>query len=189
MVRGPGLIEAGLAAPRRGEFPFDSERKLITTLHRTPTGCVSYVKGSPQELVGRCDTVSWAGTDVPLTEHYRRQVTDADDQLAGEALRVLAVARRHLDVGHPDQDLAEHGLTLLWLVAIMDPPRLDVMDAVAACRKAGIRIAMVTGDYGVTAEAIARRVGMITGPSRSGQRPATQGDERHLARGRAHLPS
>jgi P-type Ca2+ transporter type 2C len=152
------------AAPRIGEFPFDSERKLMTTLHRTPAGCVSYVKGSPQELADRCDTISWSGADVPFTEDYRRQVTGANDQLAGEALRVLAVARRHLDTEHPGQDLAEHGLTLLGLVAMMDPPRPDVTDAVAACRKAGIRIAMVTGDYGVTAEAIARRVGIVTGP-------------------------
>jgi calcium-translocating P-type ATPase len=161
---GVDTAAANTTAPRIGEFPFDSERKLMTTLHRTPTGCVSYVKGSPQELIGRCDTISWAGTDVPLTEDYRRQVTDVNDQLAGEALRVLAVARRHLGTGHPGQDLAEHGLTLLGLVAMMDPPRPDVIDAVAACRKAGIRIAMVTGDYGVTAEAIARRVGIITGP-------------------------
>ena len=152
-------------APRIGEFPFDHERKLMTTLHRTPAGCVSYVKGSPQELVGRCDTVSWAGTDVPLTDDRRRQVTDACDQLAGEALRVLAVARKHLDTDQPDQDLAEHGLTLLGLVAMMDPPRPEVIGAVAACRKAGIKIAMVTGDYGVTAVAIARLVGIVTGPS------------------------
>ena len=161
---GVDSVAANTTAPRIGEFPFDHERKLMTTLHRTPTGCVSYVKGSPQELVGRCDTVSWAGTDVPLTDDYRRQVTDVNDQLAGEALRVLAIARRHLDDDHPDQDLAEHGLTLLGLVAMMDPPRPGVIDAVDACRKAGIRIAMVTGDYGVTAEAIARRVGIVTGP-------------------------
>jgi calcium-translocating P-type ATPase len=161
---GVDTAAATTTAPRIGEFPFDHDRKLMTTLHRTPAGCVSYVKGSPQELIGRCDTVCWDGTDVPLTEDDRRQVTDAGDQLAGEALRVLAVARRHLDTDHPGQDLAEHGLTLLGLVAMMDPPRPEVIDAVAACRKAGIRIAMVTGDYGVTAEAIARRVGIITGP-------------------------
>jgi P-type Ca2+ transporter type 2C len=103
---GIDITAANITAPRIGEFPFDSERKLMTTLHRTPAGCVSYVKGSPQELAGRCDTISWAGTDVPLTEDCRRQVTDAGDQLAGEALRVLAVARRHLDTDHPDQDLA-----------------------------------------------------------------------------------
>jgi Ca2+-transporting ATPase len=161
---GVDTAAANTTGPRIGEFPFDSGRKLMTTLHRTPAGCVSYVKGSPQELISRCDTVSWAGTDVPLTEDYRRQVTGANDQLAGEALRVLAVGRRHLDTEHPGQDLAEHGLTLLGLVAMMDPPRPDVIDSVAACRRAGIRIAMVTGDYGVTAEAIARRVGIITGP-------------------------
>jgi Ca2+-transporting ATPase len=161
---GIDIAAANTAAPRIGEFPFDHERKLMTTLHRTPAGCVSYVKGSPQELTGRCDTVCWAGTDVPLTEDCRRQVADAGDQLAGEALRVLAVARRHLDTEQPGQDTAEHGLTLLGLVAMMDPPRPEVTGAVAACRKAGIRIAMVTGDYGVTAEAIARRVGIITGP-------------------------
>jgi Ca2+-transporting ATPase len=155
---------ASAAAPRVGEFPFDHERKLMTTVNRTPAGYVSYVKGSPQELLGRCDTISWAGTDVPLTDDYRRQVTGVNDQLAGEALRVLAVARRTLDAGDPGQDLAEHGLTLLGLVAMMDPPRPDVIASVAACRKAGIAIAMVTGDYGVTAEAIARRVGIITGP-------------------------
>jgi Ca2+-transporting ATPase len=155
---------ANTAAPRVGEFPFDHERKLMTTLHRAPAGYLSYVKGSPQELLGRCDSVSWAGADVPLTEERRRQVTEANDQLAGEALRVLAVARRRLDTSDPSQDLAEHGLTLLGLVAMMDPPRPEVIESVAACRAAGIRIAMVTGDYGVTAEAIARRVGIITGP-------------------------
>ena len=162
---GVDTAAADAAAPRIGEFPFDHERKLMTTVHRTPDGCVAYVKGSPQELVGRCETVSWAATDVPLTEDRRRQVTDAGDQLAGEALRVLAVARKRLETDHPDQDLAEHGLTLLGLVAMMDPPRPGVIDAVAACRKAGIRIAMVTGDYGVTAEAIARRVGIVTTPN------------------------
>jgi P-type Ca2+ transporter type 2C len=162
---GVDAAAAKAKAPRIGEFPFDSERKLMTTLHRTSAGCVSYVKGSPEEVVGRCDTISWSGVDVPLSEDYRRQVAGANDQLAGEALRVLAIARRHLDTDHPGQDLAEHGLTLLGLVAMMDPPRPDVIGAVAACRQAGIRIAMVTGDYGVTAEAIARRVGIVTGPS------------------------
>jgi Ca2+-transporting ATPase len=162
---GVDLAAASALAPRIGEFPFDSGRKLMTTLHRTPAGCVSYVKGSPQELLGRCTAVSWDGTDVPLTEHYRGLVTAADDQLAGEALRVLAVARRQLDTDHPGQDAAEHDLTLLGLVAMMDPPRPEVAAAVAACRHAGIRIVMVTGDYGVTAEAIARRIGIVTGPS------------------------
>jgi Ca2+-transporting ATPase len=93
-----------------------------------------------------------------------RLVAAADDQLAGEALRVLAVARRQLDTDRPGQEAAEHDLTLLGLIAMMDPPRPEVAAAVAACRQAGIRIIMVTGDYGVTAEAIARRIGIVTGP-------------------------
>jgi Ca2+-transporting ATPase len=159
-------------------------------VHRTPAGCVSYVKGSPQELLGRCTAVSWDGADVPLTEHYRRLVTAVDDQLAGEALRVLAVARRQLDTDRPGQDAAERDLTLLGLVAMMDPPRPEVAAAVAACRQAGIRIVMVTGDYGVTAEAIARRIGIVTGPDPgvfSGQQLDAM-DDRQLSRELASHP-
>ena len=147
-------IDVGTAnrdAPRIGEFPFDSERKLMTTLHCSPAGCVSYVKGSPQELLSRCTNVSWDGTDAPLTDNHRQQITDANDQLAREALRVIAVAHRHLDTDQPDQNTAEHDLTFLGLIGMMDPPRPEVIDAAAACRRAGIRIIMDTGDYGVTA--------------------------------------
>ena len=160
-------IDVGTAnrdTPRVGEFPFDSERKLMTTLHRGPAGCVSYVKGSPQELLSRCTNISWDGTDVPLTDNHRQQITDANDQLAREALRVIAVAYRLLDYRPTRPEHAEPGLTLLGLIGMMDPPRPEVIDAVAACRQAGIRIIMDTGDYGVTAEAIARQVGIVTGP-------------------------
>jgi P-type Ca2+ transporter type 2C len=159
---GVDVSAAHRETPRIGEFPFDSERKLMTTVHRTPAGITSYVKGSPQELLGRCTAVSWDGTDTPLTDNHRRQITEANDQLASEALRVIAVAYHHLDTDQPDQKTAEQDLTLLGLIAMMDPPRPDVVDAVAVCRKAGIRIIMDTGDYGVTAEAIARQVGLVT---------------------------
>jgi len=177
---GVDVANASRDTPRIGEFPFDSERKLMTTLHRSPAGCVSYVKGSPQELLSRCTNVSWDGTDAPLTDNHHRQITDADDQLAREALRVIAVAYRHLDTDHPDQNTAEHDLTFLGLIGMMDPPRPEVIDAVAACRHAGIRIIMDTGDYGVTAEAIARQVGIVTGPDPgiiSGPQLDTMSDE------------
>ena len=152
------------AAPRLTEFPFDSERKLMTTVHRTASTHVAYVKGSPQELLGRCNAITWGGKPVLLTAELRTQVTTANDDFAAGGLRVLGVAFRSLDSGQPSQDEAEHGLTFLGLVAMMDPPRPEVLDAVARCRGAGIRIIMLTGDYGVTAEAIARRVGIVTGP-------------------------
>jgi Ca2+-transporting ATPase len=168
------------AAPRLTEFPFDSERKLMTTVHRTATGYVGYVKGSPQELLGRCDAISWVGKHVQLTAQLRSQVTMANDDFAADGLRVLGVAFRHLESGQPSQDDAEHGLTFLGLVAMMDPPRPEVPDAVASCRRAGIRIIMLTGDYGVTAEAIARRVGIVTGPEPrvvTGQEMQSMSDE------------
>ena len=151
-------------APRVSAFPFDSDRKIMTTVHRVSGGFVAYVKGSPQELLGRCNTISWKGDRIPLGDEQRSQVTDANDAFAREGLRVLAIAARHVATEAPSQDEAEHDLTLLGLAAMLDPPRPEVAAAVASCRRAGIRIIMVTGDYGLTAQAIASRLGIITAP-------------------------
>ena len=149
-------------APRVATFPFDADRKLMSTVHRLGDGSYeACVKGSPQAILERCAAVRWLGQDVPLDETLRKQVTSANDAMAAEGLRVLAVARRDLATDHPSGAEAERELTLLGLVAMSDPPRPEVVDAVAACRRAGIRIYMITGDYGLTAEAIARRVGIV----------------------------
>ncbi len=148
--------------PRVTAFPFDADRKLMTTVQRLGDGSYeACVKGSPQAVLERCAAIRWLGPDVPLDETMRKQVTSANDAMAADGLRVLAVARRDLATGHPSGAEAEHELTLLGLVAMSDPPRPEVVDAVAACRRAGIRIYMITGDYGLTAEAIARRVGIV----------------------------
>jgi P-type Ca2+ transporter type 2C len=160
-------VKAGLdveaereAAPRVGEFPFDSARKLMTTLHSKDGRTWAYVKGAPQELLARCTRIG----DRELDEQARQEVLAANDTMAGSALRVLAVAFREVHNGQTSQREAESGLTLLGLVGMLDPPRLEVLDAVAACRRAGIRVIMVTGDYALTAEAVARRVGILTEP-------------------------
>jgi Ca2+-transporting ATPase len=155
-------------APRVATFPFDADRKLMTTVHRTgPDSYEAYVKGSPQAVLERATSIWWDGAEVPITDMNRASVTAANDSMAAEGLRVLAVARRTTANDRPSQADAETGLTLSGLVAMSDPPRSEVVQAVAACRRAGIRIFMVTGDYGLTAEAIARRVGIITtGPVR-----------------------
>ena len=159
---GVDLAAEEARAPRVATFPFDADRKLMSTIHQL--GNSSYeacVKGSPQAVLERCAAVRWLGQDVALDETLRRQVTSANDAMAARGLRVLAVARRDLATSHPADAEAERELTLLGLVAMSDPPRPEVVDAVAACRQAGMRIYMITGDYGLTAEAIARRVGII----------------------------
>lgn len=149
--------------PRVAEFPFDSDRKLMSTVHRCDSGYQSYVKGSPQELLARCERVLWDGREVPLDDELRVRIAEANDAMAADALRVLGVGRRDVDSAHPSQDLAERGLTFLGLVGMLDPPRPEVAEAVSSCRAAGIRVIMVTGDYGLTAEAIARKVGIVAG--------------------------
>jgi calcium-translocating P-type ATPase len=149
--------------PRVAEFPFDSERKLMTTVHRGASGYEVYVKGSPQEVLDRSDWIEWSGGRRPLDDDLRSLVVAAADEMAGRSLRVLAVARGSAEQAHPQQQTAESKLTMLGLVGMLDPPRPAVADAVRACRAAGIRIIMVTGDHPLTAEAIARRVGIVSG--------------------------
>ncbi|MFG2859195.1 cation-translocating P-type ATPase [Streptomyces sioyaensis] len=149
-------------APRVAEYPFDSVRKLMSTVHGGAEDDVyrAYVKGAPQELLARCTHIDWNG-ERPLTDELRAEVVAANDALAAQGLRVLATAWRPVTGPRPAQDEAESGLTLLGLVGMLDPPRPEVGDAVDACRRAGIRIVMVTGDHPLTAEAVARRVGIV----------------------------
>jgi calcium-translocating P-type ATPase len=147
--------------PRVGVFPFDSDRKLMTTLNQVGDHVEAFVKGSPQSVLDRCDLVRMDGVDVPMSEELRRDLEVANDAMANAALRVLAVASKSVDSELVGQDEAEHGLTFLGLVGMVDPPRPEITEAVKACQRAGIGIFMVTGDYGLTAEAIARRVGIV----------------------------
>ncbi len=152
---------------------------------RTPTGrtdplarqapLVSFVKGAPREVLQLCTRILVAGEILPLDETMRAEIDAAIDDYARNALRVLALARSDLPapVAEPAgpagrqyaPDRIERDLTFLGLVAMMDPPRPEVAEAVAKSREAGIRLVMITGDYGLTAESIARRVGIVTSPS------------------------
>lgn len=154
------------ATPRVAEYPFDSVRKLMSTVHRdTADGYRAYVKGAPQELLARCTRIDWRGERLALTEELRAAAIAANDELASQGLRVLAAAQRPVSDPRPAQDEVESELTLLGLVGMLDPPRPEVQDAVTACRRAGIRIVMVTGDHPLTAEAVARRVGIVSRPA------------------------
>jgi magnesium-transporting ATPase (P-type) len=138
--------------PRLAELPFDSKRKRMSTIHLDGDGRIVYVKGAASEVLPRCS----------LPDAERRRAADAADAIERGALRVLAVARRPLAAGAGDAaEDVERELELLGLVGMLDPPHAEVPDAIARCRRAGIRIVMVTGDSGLTAEAIARRIGMV----------------------------
>jgi Ca2+-transporting ATPase len=160
-----GLDLAAEAArtPRVGVFPFDPGRKLMTTIHRVRGGYEAYMKGSPQAVLERCTHACWQDRVVPLRAGLRREIAAANDAMAGQAMRVLAVASKTVGSSRVAQDEAEQGLLFLGLVGMSDPPRPEVTAAVRACQQAGITTYMVTGDYGLTAEAIARRVGIIGG--------------------------
>jgi magnesium-transporting ATPase (P-type) len=145
-------------------MPFDSDRKLMSTVHGIGAGYEVCTKGSPQEVLDRCEWIDWSGERRPLDEPGRALVRAAVDEMARQSLRVLAVAAGTAEEARPDQEAAESKLTLLGIVGMLDPPRPAVAEAVRACRGAGIRMVMVTGDHPLTAEAIARRVGMVHGP-------------------------
>ena len=153
--------------PRIHEIPFDARRKRMTTIHREVGREVAFVKGAPREVLQLCSHILVDGVTQPISETIRAEILTANDEYSRGALRVLGLARRDLPPrsGAYTAETIERDLTFLGLMAMMDPPRPEVERAIQTCRKAGIRIVMITGDYGLTAESLARRVGMITTPN------------------------
>lgn len=126
---------------------------------------IAFIKGAPKEVLTPCARIRLHGHDCLLDETLRSQILNTQDDYARKGLRVLAVAQRVLPatVTQYAPDTVECDLTFLGLMAMMDPPRVEVTEAVARCHRAGIRLIMMTGDYGLTAESIARRIGIIRG--------------------------
>ncbi len=146
------------------EVPFDAERKMMTVIRRTPTGVVAYAKGAPDVLLAKCTHyMTLTGLAAPLTEATRHTLLARNAQFAREALRVLAVAQRPLtSLGPPwHSETIERDFTFLGLIAMKDPLRHEAKAAVAACRTAGIRTVMITGDHKDTGAAIARDLGIL----------------------------
>ena len=149
---------------RRAQFHFDPVLKLMSTLDDYDGVLWVHSKGAPEALLPRCTTIAGRdGKERQLGVREREEVERLVASYAGRGLRVLGVARRRLPTDAPlpaPREQAESGLCLLGLVAMFDPPRAEVPDAVARCHDAGIRIIVVTGDHGLTAAAVARRVGI-----------------------------
>jgi potassium/sodium efflux P-type ATPase len=150
-------------SPRLRELPFESRRKRMSTIHMQAASRVAYAKGAPREMLALCNMAQLDGRAVPLTDEMRERAMAANDEYARAGLRVLAIAMRPLpdDLTEYTTEAVERDLTFLGLMAMMDPPRPEVADAVEKCYHAGIRIIMITGDYGLTAESIARRIGIV----------------------------
>ena len=156
-----GLHKATLDAahPRIDEIPFDADLRRMSTLHRgEQASCFACVKGAVEVVLAASSTMQRAdGSRVPIDAEIGAQVLAAADAMAGSALRVLAVARRD----DATRDNLDSGLVLLGLVGMIDPPRPEAQPALDACRRAGIRVMMITGDHPATAEAIARELGLL----------------------------
>lgn len=150
------------------ELPFDSVRKRMTTIHAAGSGRIAYVKGAPKEVVELCTRIAIDGRVVDLTDDMRARVIAQNDAFARDGLRVLAMAYRAIAEEQRDvtAENTERDLVLIGLTAMMDPPRDEVATAVAECATAGIQVIMITGDYGLTAESIAKRIGIVRDEAR-----------------------
>lgn len=155
---------------RIGEVPFDSGRKMMSTIHRSADGSlVQFTKGAPDELLKRCTTALVNGEAVELTEKIRADILAANKEMADRALRVLAAAKKEL-AAEPetyDSDSVECELCFVGLVGMIDPVRPEVKPAIDECRNAGIRPIMITGDHKDTAVAIAIQLGIISDASQA----------------------
>lgn len=151
------------SAPRVGEAPFDSNRKMMSTIHKTADGILQFTKGAPDEILKHCTKIFKNGEVSPLTDADREAVLKKNKEFADRALRVLACGYKQLSCVPEDQspDNIENELVFCGLVGMIDPVRPEVKAAIEECRGAGIRPIMITGDHKDTAVAIALELGII----------------------------
>ena len=154
---------------RVGEVPFDSMRKMMTTVHNVNGALVQFTKGAPDEILKRCTTALWKGETVPMTEEIRAEILAANKGMADQALRVLAAAKKELSAEPAayEAEAVECDLCFVGLTGMIDPVRPEVKPAIDECRSAGIRPIMITGDHKDTAVAIAMQLGIIENASQA----------------------
>ena len=151
--------------PRIHEVPFTSERKRMTTVHKTPEGSVVYVKGAPEMLIERSTHILKDGKVKKFTAEEKKEILAINEQMAKDALRVLGIAYKEelpkASIEECDEDDFESNLVFLGLAGMIDPPRAEAKEANDRCRDAGIKTVMITGDHKLTAVAIAKELGMM----------------------------
>ena len=161
-----GITDAVISAKwdRVKEFPFDSERKMMSVVAKQHHGQpMIAVKGAPDVLLSRCTKMLYNGEVIPLSRERAQEILLANQQMAEQALRVLAAAYREVRPNEriTDEQSAENDLIFIGLFGMIDPPRVEVKEAIRNCRIAGIKTVMITGDHQTTAEAIAKQLGII----------------------------
>ena len=166
-----GLAKQDLekATPRVDEAPFDSGRKMMSTIHDLGGSYVQYTKGGPDVVLARCAYYYENGESKPMTDEKRAEIMAANKAMADKALRVLAAAKRDWaeKPSSNEPEFLEHDLVFLGLTGMIDPVRPEVKAAIEECRSAGIRAVMITGDHKDTAVAIAKELGIITDASQA----------------------
>ncbi len=160
---GLSKITLSAAQPRVDEAPFDSSRKMMSTVHAAGGAFIQYTKGAPDEILKRCASYWEEGKALPMTEAKRQEILAANKAMADQALRVLAAAKRDWPEkpARNSPEYLEQELCFLGLTGMIDPVRPEVKPAILECREAGIRPVMITGDHKDTAVAIAKELGII----------------------------
>ncbi|MEM3783492.1 MAG: cation-translocating P-type ATPase [Candidatus Bathyarchaeia archaeon] len=149
--------------PRVGEIPFTSERKRMTTIHKTPEGEIhAYIKGAPEVILERCTHILEEGKEKKLTNAKKKEILEINEKLAGNALRVLAMGYKRLPttMTRYEAETIEKEMVFVGLQGMIDPPREEAIEANKKCQKAGIKTVMITGDHKLTAVAVAKEVGI-----------------------------
>ena len=156
-------LKAGVNEGRKrvGEIPFSSERKRMSTIHEISGEYVLFMKGAPEIVLSLSTRIQIGGEVVELTENFRRRIIEVNERYASEGFRNLAFAYKYVDLKEKWSESDEADLIFLGIVGIIDPPRQEVMDALKLCRRAGIKVSMITGDHKLTAIAVAKQLGMF----------------------------
>ncbi len=166
-----GLNKADLAAasPRVGEVPFDSGRKMMSTVHAAGEKFIQYTKGAPDEILKKCTKALVGGEVVALTDEILEKIFAENTRMGNKALRVFAVAYKQYDAAPAvyESQALENDMIFIGLTGMIDPVRPEVKDAIIECRNAGIKPIMITGDHINTAKAIARELGILTDDSQA----------------------
>lgn len=155
--------------PRIGEVPFDSGRKMMSTVHAADGGAVQFTKGAPDEILKKCTHIDINGEVFEMNDEYREKISAENTRMGNKALRVFAVAYKKYPAAPEsfDAESLEYDMTFIGLTGMIDPVRPEVKDAIVECRGAGIKPIMITGDHINTAKAIARELGILTDDSQA----------------------